>query len=201
MNETLNSQLAAPHWQIPQYARDLLWVESASGGDWASGERGQFSLKAPSPWVTVRWGGAEGPILAWRPWQHETLGWDGAVGVGGYLDSMHVTEIAGLDFPIMVFCLAGQPIKHDWSPYPIAEQRKQVPYTMPDFFGGLAVEAQETTTTWLAPEPSAFATIAQDALVNNLRLFCQGHLAEDAGGWAKHFALPILLESVTLFSP
>ena len=202
MVETLRGQLAAPGWEIPRFARNLIWVEGTSGvGVWAKGECGLFSLAAASPWVILRWGGADGPVLAWLPWQEDTLGWDGAVGTGGYLDSMHVTEIPGLDFPIMVFCVAGQPLKHDWSPYPAAEVRADVPYTIPDFFGGLAVDTQETTTTWLVPEPSALVTIAQDALLNNLRLYCFGHLADDAGGWAKHFALPILLEAVTLFAP
>lgn len=89
MTESMSNQLAAPDWEIPHYARDLLWVEGPSGGGvWAKGERGQFSLKAASPWALVRWGGADGPILAWRPWRGDTLGWDGAVRAGGYLDSI-----------------------------------------------------------------------------------------------------------------
>ena len=56
-----------------------------------------------------------------------------------------------------------------------------------------------------APIPSARAivdkmlTLAQDALVSKLRVYCFGRLAEEDGGWHEHFALPILLEAMTLF--
>ena len=62
-------------------------------------------------------------------------------------------------------------------------------------------DAPETVTTWLVSEESSLASVAQEAMTSGLRLYFFGSLAEEAGGWHRRFALPLLLESATVFAP
>jgi hypothetical protein len=110
---------------------------------------------------------------------------------------MHLT---GEPYPIAVLHVGGQPLKHETSPYPGADQRADVPYAVPSFADGLAGEVEEGLTTWLAPDEGPLLALAQDALVSKLRVYCFGHLADEDGHWHDHFALPVLLEAMTLFA-
>jgi len=202
MREQKTGQLAAPGWKIPPYAQNRLWVEEMGVGAPALGELGQFTLEFPLAGATLRWDGPEGAVLARLPWPGETdLGWRGAVRLGGYIDALHVAEIPGLDCPLLVVYLGGQPLKPDFSPYPAGKQRTPIPQAPPDFYTGLAAEVLESTSTWLVAESSPLTAYVHDALVNSLRVYCFGQLADEAGGWHNHFALPILLEAMTLFAP
>ena len=205
-NEQQPMQLAAPGWEIPPYAQDALWLDGPSGQFRTAGNQGHFQLDRPVPELTLRWGGAEGAILAqlpWQtlPWQTPSLGWDGRVGLGGYLDALHITSIPGLDFAIVVLFLVGQPLNPNYPAYPNAVMRAKTPYSPPEFFDGLVDDSPETLTTWLISEESSLASVAQDALSNNHRLYFWGSLAEETGPWQRHFALPLLLESATVFAP
>jgi hypothetical protein len=108
MNDQLAGQLG---WTIPAYARDLLWLESEAGAVPVEGAAGLFTLDAPASVLTLRWGGAAGPALKQLRWQVDSLEWDGTVALGGFIDSMHITEIEGLPAPIVVLSLGGQPLK------------------------------------------------------------------------------------------
>lgn len=200
MNDELNGQLTQA-WTIPTYARDLLWVEGAGETVQAQGARGAFTLDVPSPVVTVRWGGEDGPALTQLRWQVDALDWDGTVRVGGFVDALHVTEQVDLPEPLTVLHVGGQPLKPDAQPYPTRAQRKQTPYAVPGFFDGLAEDVDEGVTTWMALSDSPVLVLAQDALVNKLRVYCYGALAEDAAGWHEAFALPIILEAMSIFAP
>jgi hypothetical protein len=196
MNDERTSQLAA-NWLLPPYAREMLWVESESGIVQTEGAQGLFQLTAPAQWVVVRWGGAQGPALAQLRWRADSLEWDGAVRIGGFVDAMHLT---GEPYPIAVLQVGGQPLSYETSPYPGADQRAHVPYAAPSFADGLADEVEEGLTTWLAPDESPLLALAQDALVSKLRVYCFGHLADEDGHWHHYFALPVLLEAMTLFA-
>ena len=199
MTHTQTIALAAPDWEIPLYAQDKLWIAGNQGSVRAQGAQGRFAPDESSTRLTLRWDGAEGVVLAQFPRRPETLGWKGTIAAGGYIDALHVTELPGLDTPVMVIFLDGQPLQHNLSPWPAAAAR--APYTAPDFFDGLIADFPEQITTWLVSAESALAALAHDVLTNNLRLYCFGQLAAEAGGWHKHFALPILLDSATLFAP
>jgi hypothetical protein len=200
MNDELNGQLAQT-WTIPAYARDLLWVEGAGETVQAHGARGEFSLDVPSPVVTIRWGGENGPALTQLRWQVDALDWDGSVRVGGYVDALHVTEQIELPEPLTVLHVGGQPLKPDTQPYPTRARRKQAPYAVPGYFDGLAEDVDESVTTWMALSESPVLVLAQDALVNKLPVYCYGSLAEDDAGWHEAFALPIILEAMSIFAP
>lgn len=194
MNDERSNQLTS-RWPIPAYGQGMLWVDSDSGAAQAEGAHGLFQLPSPAPTVVVRWGGADGPALAQLRWRADSLDWDGAVRVGGFIDAMHLT---GEPYPIAVLHVGGQPLRDDTLPYPGAHQRARV--VAPSFADGLAGEVEESMTTWLAPDDSPLLTLAQDALVSKLRVYCFGHLADEAGGWHTHFALPVLLDAMTLFA-
>jgi hypothetical protein len=112
------------------------------------------------------------------------------------VDTLHLT---GEPYPVAVLSVGGQPLRYDAVPYLSAGERTRVPYAAPSFADGLAEEVEEGLTTWLTPDDSPLLTLAQDALVSKLRVYCFGRLAEKDGGWHEHFALPILLEAMTVF--
>lgn len=199
MNDERSGQLTAD-WTIPKYARENLWIETETTLVQVEGEFGLFELEAPASHVTLRWCGGDGPALTQLRWQADNLGWQGSVAVGGYVDSLHMMAVPGTDLPIIVLYVGGHPLKATTLPYLSDRERRKIPYPTPDFHTGLAAEISESVTTWIVEEDSPLATLVHDALLNNMRLYVFGQLADDSSGWGEHFALPLLLEAVTLFS-
>lgn len=195
MNDERSGQLTSV-WTIPAYARRMLWLDTEAAIAQADGAHGVFRLETPAEVVVVRWGGAQGPALAQLRWRADSLEWDGTVRMGGFVDTLHLT---GEPYPVVLLSVGGQPLRYDAAPYPSAGERARVPYAAPSFSDGLAEEVEEGLTTWLAPDDSPLLTVAQDALVSKLPVYCFGRLAEEDGGWHEHFALPILLEAMTVF--
>jgi hypothetical protein len=200
MSDRLNGRLTSD-WIIPRYARDSLWLESPAGTVRAAGEHGSFQLREVSPQVILRWSASAGPALAQLEWRPETLGWDGSVQMGGYVDAMHYTEIRGVMSPITILYMGGQPLKQNLVPYPSDRTRAHVRHYTPDFHTGLVAQLPEAVTTWLVPDTSPLARVARDAMVHNLRAYFFGRLADDDSGWGNHFGLPLMLEAITLFGP
>jgi len=199
MNDETSAQLSST-WRIPTYAQNHLWVEGIGGATRAEGEHGLFELSTSTPQVTVYWHDVHtGAALTCLPWQADSLDWDGRVHIGGYVDAMHLMELPQAEFTVNVLYLGGQPLKPEVLPYPDAAHRGAI--TPPDFHACLVSEVKETYSTWLVPEDSPLSQVAQDAMMNNLRLHCFGHLADDASGWGNLFGLPIVLEAVTIFGP
>jgi hypothetical protein len=200
MNDETSGQLTNT-WRLPDYAQGHLWVEGVSGAAVAEGEYGLFDLPGPTPYVTVYWGAVDkGSALVCLPWQPDSLEWGGQVGVGGYVDALHFTEIHELDYAINILYVGGQPLRHDLKPHATGADRGE-PISAPDFHSGLMSDGRETVTTWLVPDNSPLTAVAQDAMMNNLRLHCFGRLARARSGWNKFFALPIVLEALTVFGP
>jgi hypothetical protein len=197
MNDALNAQLASS-WTIPPYARDLLWVESESGVAQAEGAKGLFTLPAPAEVLTIRWGSADGSPLVQLRWQPDSLNWDGAVRIGGFIDAMHVAELPDLDTPLFILTIGGQPLRPNITPFPDTAQR-QLPIAAPDFSAAVAEEVDEAFTIWAALDESPTLAFAQDALVSKMRVHCYGHLTDQKWGWHEFLALPIALEGMTLF--
>lgn len=201
MDPNLRAQLTSPRWSIPRYARGALWLESVTGEVVrAEGEHGQFQLQDATQAVTVRWGSRAGPVVARLPWRPDSLDWDGRVWMAGYLDAMHIMSAAGAESLAVVF-LGGKPLRQETAPYPRASQRQRTPYAAPSFHTGLVTEVPECVTTWLVNVEGPLLAAVQDALNNNLRLHCFGALATEASGWGDQFALPIVLQAITLFRP
>lgn len=201
MNDELTGQLTSSRWSIPTYAQGLLWIETDAETVKTEGEHGLFTLTTPAPMLVVRWGGADGPALAQRRRQADSLDWDGSIQIGGYIDAMHTTEALDLPDAVTVLHVGGQLLKAGTAPFPARGQRRRVPYPTASFFDALADEVAESVTTWMAFSESPVLFMAQDALVSKLPVHCFGSLADQAAGWHDLFALPIALEAMTLFPP
>jgi hypothetical protein len=169
----------------------------------ARGEHGEFALRHPAEVVTLRWGGAEGSALARLKWRADSLGWDGRIGIGGYVDTLHMTAIDSDDGQIglVVLSIGGMPLQPSAAPFPDASQRRAVPYPFPGFRERLCEDIEETVTTWIALADSPTLVLAQDALVSKLRVYAFGHLADADSTWDRALALPLMLDSMTIFAP
>lgn len=198
MNDELNGQLTS-NWLIPAYARDMLWLETPAETVRVEGAHGAFSLSVPAGILTLRWGGENGSALARLRWQVDTLEWDGSVRIGGYIDALHITESLDLPDALTILQVGGQPLNPGVQPYPTFAFRKRVPYDVPSFFDALADDVPESVTTWMALADSPVLVLAQEALVAKMRVHCFGSLADENAGWHEAFALPIVLEAMTLF--
>lgn len=202
MNDGLTGTLTAG-WRIPAYAQGMLWLETPLECVQMDGEHGAFALSHPSEMVTLRWGGAEGSALARLMWRADSLEWDGRVGIGGYVDTLHMTAIDDEEGEIglVVLTVGGMPLQPGVMPFPDAAQRRGVPYPFPGFRERLCEEIEETITTWIALEDSPALALAQDALVSKLRVYVFGRLADEDSTWDRALALPLMLESMTIFAP
>lgn len=199
MNDQLNGQLVLD-WAIPTYAQDMLWLETDAGIVQTEGVQGLFTLPAPAEMITLRWGGAEGPALARLPWRADTLEWDGSVRLGGYIDALHIAPAGEVEGALVILHLGGQPLKPGRVPFTAGAARRALPYQPPDFFESIDQDVPESFTSWIALDDSPVLTLAQDALVSKLRVWCFGRLTADKARWHEHFALPIWLSEMTLFN-
>ena len=200
MNDELSGQLT-DSWRIPDYAQDALWLQTDSGSVQTEGPHGLFELDAPAQTLILRWGGEAGPALAYLRWQVDSLAWDGVIRVGGYIDSIHLTNVTSKLDPLAVITIVGQPLKSEGHGYQTAAQRHRLPYPPPNFHHSIAADVPGSVSTWLIPDASQFFGTVQETMMSNLRLHVYGNLADDASGWSSTFALPILLKSMTVFGP
>lgn len=200
MNDALTGQLCG-RWTLPAYAHNWLWLTTESDAVRVEGAKGLFTLSAPADVLTLRWGGADGAPLTQLRWQVDTLDWDGSTRLGGFIDALHITQIAALPAPIVVLTIGGQPLKPGIKPFPTSDERPRAPYPVPSFSDGIDDAIQEGVTTWVAFEDDPALTLAQDALVSKLRVHVYGRLAEQKAGLHELFALPITLGGMTLFAP
>mgnify|MGYP006274752317 CR=1 FL=1 len=199
MNDATSGQLTNT-WQIPAYAQGMLHIDSGTGLTLAEGPTGLFELDAPSEVVTLWWGSVGGSALTQLRWQADNLEWDGRVCIGGGIDAVHIMTLPGLEGALSVLHVDGQPLRPEFNPVPLASQRRLLPYPLPDFLEAIDEDVEPSNTTWLVAEDSPLSAIAQDAMMNNLHIALQGHLADETQGLHTHFALPIVLDAITLFA-
>ncbi|MDZ4770174.1 MAG: hypothetical protein SGJ24_13675 [Chloroflexota bacterium] len=197
MNDQHSGQLCGA-WTIPVYARGLLWIDSEAGAVAVEGDKGLFTLPAPADMLTLRWGGADGAVLARLPWRVDSLDWDGTIRLGGFFDTIHMAASGEIEGGIMVMHLAAYPLKPTSAPYPVARGGALM---SPNFYDGIDDSVGETFTTWIATDDSPALTLAQDALVTKLQVWCFGRLTADKARWHERFALPIWLNEMTVFAP
>ncbi len=201
MNDEMSGMLAISGWRIPRYAQNALYLESTAGTVATEGASGLFTLPAPSARLVLRWGHAQGPALASLRWMPDSLGWDGTVSIGGYVDALHLMALDAQERVfVAVIHFGGQPLMPNTPLYPTAAQRKQ-PHERSDFYRWIDESVPESHTTWLVSEESPLLTLAQDAMLNKLRVVFTGRLADDNAQWDKLLALPLTLEAITLAAP
>lgn len=201
MNDETTAHLT-DDWRIPAYAQPHLWVDSDSSSARAEGARGLFTLEVPAQVITVRWQQADGPALVQCAWQPDCLDWSGDVRVGGLIQSLHTTVLEDIGLAMTILSLEGQPLKPAIMPYASADTRGQPleQVAPPDFFRGIDGDIDLTLTTWLLPEDSPLAALAESALLNQANVHLYGRLPDDSEGWHRFFALPLILEAVTIFA-
>lgn len=195
MNDELNAQLTAIGYKVPSYLRDKLTVVTDSDSVRAEGDSGLFTLTVPAQTLDLYTGGEDGMALAQFRWQPDSLDWDGAVQVGGAVETLTIMEVG--DMPITVLTVLGAPLVPGALPY--APVGATLPHEPPTFEDGI-MRAEEQFYTFLAPEDSSLVTLAENALMGRLRVWFVGRLADEAAGWHTVFALPILLERGTVFA-
>lgn len=199
MNDERAGQLTQD-WQIPQYAQGHLWLDTESGAAPCEGPHGLFQLEFPAQVVTIRWG-QEGPPLAQLRWQPDTLAWDGSVRVGGLVDALHSTEFDEMPLAIALATLSAQPLLHTTQPFGLMSTTRALTAELPRYVTGVDDTWQPLPLPLLTPDESPLVAAAHDSLVSSVPLHVYGRLAEEAEGWHRHVALPIIWEAVTLFTP
>lgn len=182
-------------WKIPAYAHPYIKIKSNVGQIYnITGDKGTFRVTGVPPIITVCWG--EAPLTQL---QTDALDWSGQVRLGGFVTSIHMTQLQAIDIPLAIITMEAFPLKPDIRPYLAPEHRNAIPYTAPDFLDGIDDDASEGVTTWIADVDSPLLGTMQDAMNQGHRIYAFGRLANESDGWQELFALPILLESVTTF--
>ena len=200
MNDDLAGQLTSD-WLIPEYAQNRLWLDSESGSARCEGAYGLFELDAPAQHLTLRWNSEDGLALTQLNWQIDNLQWDGSVRLGGLVESVHLTEIKDVDFPMAIIAFSGQPLRPETRPYPNATYRDQAQFSPPDYLEGVDDTYEPMTVPLITFADSPLVAIAQDSLTQHVPLHIYGTLDNSDAGWHDYFALPIVWESVTIFAP
>jgi hypothetical protein len=186
-------------WQIPTYAQSVLWVQSGESAAQTSGPRGVFALDDTGGEIALAWGTAEGPVLVRWPDMPagEVLGWTGSVGVGGFIERLHVFETRGLG--VMVAEIEGDVLPADY---------RRVP-TLADYQAGNVQRRDETdigvtrahTYTMLALADSVYAEYLHHAMVSELAVDCFATLGPQEERWYEIMGLPLLIEALSLLAP
>lgn len=225
---SLTGRLTAPEYRLPAWAIDrlhlVLWdrdtgPEEPLGHAEASGPHGEFRFtltpdailtlaltghqQGPRQVVSVGWGDTLDPILAELPWPVEadpgvSLGWRGEVSVIGYVEQLHAQEVGELGLAVLELAAHVTPITY----------RRLPPLPLPGLGDrhGLHVdrpleERPEQVYYALAEVESALVTLAQDALISNLKVVCVASLGEDEGRWDEVVNVPLLVEGISLLAP
>lgn len=197
MNDEHAGQLSAD-WRIPAYAQGKLWLAGEAGSAMCEGDSGLFELPVPEPILSLRWGSDEGAVLRQFRWQADSLGWRGDFRMGGMVEAIHMMQLPGADFPLVVALFSAQPLMPDVTPFP---DLMKPYYDPPDWYEGIDDEIEPALVTLIAPEESSLASVAQDAMMNKIPLHVYGTLASDEQGFHHIVPLPLMWESVTLFAP
>ncbi|MEO0561218.1 MAG: hypothetical protein AAF125_03845, partial [Chloroflexota bacterium] len=139
----------------------------------------------------------DGAALAQFAWEPDALGWRGDVAIGGTVESVTVLEVN--EVPLSVMSVVGVPLVPGAAAFANGSQRGQADFAPMTFEDGLT-DTHEGFYTFLAPEGSALSVLAENALMSRLGLWLRGRISADAEGWHTTFALPLVLESGTVFA-
>jgi hypothetical protein len=196
MGHLISAEVA---WQIPAYAQNTLWVQAGESVAQASGPRGAFALDDTGGEIALAWGTANGPVLA--RWPHmpagDVLGWVGSVGIGGFVERLHIFESHGLE--VVVAEIEGSALPAGYRCVP----------TLADYQVGNLQRRADTdigatrafTYTTLALADSVFAEYLHHAMVSELAVDCFATLGPQEGRWYEIMGLPLLIEALSLLAP
>jgi hypothetical protein len=191
-------------WRIPAYAQDMLWMQQGAHAARTSGTRGAFSLDVPGDGTEAMflvWGTADGPPLTvWhRPDTGApfTVGWQGAVSVGGFIERLHVVEARGLE--LVIAEVEGGLLPPSYRRLPTLVQMQTAPFTRQGSDDPPLM--RDFAYTFLAAAESVYAEYLHHALVSELAVDCFAVLGPQKGRWHEIVGLPLLLESVSLLAP
>jgi hypothetical protein len=191
-------------WRIPAYAQDMLWMQLDDHAERTTGERGQFQLNMPgesSNALFLVWGTAGGPPLTiWHKPDTEApfvVGWQGSVGVGGFVERLHVLEV--YDLELIIAEIEGSLLPPHYRRLPTLVQMQQIP------FRRIADEdhdsASSFTYTFVTMADSVCAEYLHHAMVSELAVNCFATLGPHNGRWHEIVGLPLLLDAVSLLAP
>jgi hypothetical protein len=186
-------------WLIPPYAQDMLWVQSGEHAAQASGPRGAFALDIDGGEIVLAWGIAGGPLLARWPLQladdPAIMNWPGSVGVGGFVERLHVFETRGLE--VLVAEIEGDVLPADYRRLPTLADMRAGHFQRRDD----DASARPFTYTLLALADSVYAEYLHHAMVSELAVDCFATLGPQDGRWHEIVGLPLLIDSVSLLAP
>jgi hypothetical protein len=186
-------------WQIPPYAQNMLWVRANESAAQASGPRGAFALDDAGGEIALAWGTADGPVLARWPDMPagEVLGWSGSVGVGGFVERLHVFETRGLE--VVVAEIEGDTLPMGYRRVPALADYQAGNVQRRDDADIGATRAY--TYTMLALADSVYAEYLHHAMVSELATDCFATLGPQEGRWHEIVGLPLLIEALSLLAP
>ncbi len=224
----LTGRLTAPDYRLPTWATDrlhlVLWdrdsgPEAPLAHAPARGPHGEFRFaltpdaaltmaltgprQGPRQVVSVGWGDSLDPILAELSWPTDygpatALGWRGEVSLIGYVEQLHAQEMGELGLAVLELAAHVTPITY----------RRLPPLPLPGLGDrhGLHVDRPledrpEQVYYALAEVESPLVTLAQDALISNLKVVCVASLGEDEGRWDEVVNVPLLVEGISLLAP
>ena len=189
----------APHWEIPSYVQNHLWVETETEVAQSTGMHGHISTTTSPNILLLRWGSATGAPLNQFSYQQGMVDWRGEVRLAGDPDSIHALELADLDITLAIILFSGQPLQAHTQPYPPASERAALETYETDYWHGVNSDIPAGLTSWIADAESPLVSLLQEAMMNRHQVYVFGRLAPEHLGYHYRFALPILLEAVTVF--
>jgi hypothetical protein len=202
---TITGDLVAEEsgWRIPTYAQDMLWMQQGAHAAQTSGPRGAFSLDVPGDGtepMTLVWGTAGGPPLTvwYRPDTEApfTVGWQGVVCVGGFVERLHVLEMHDLE--LIVVEIEGGLLPPQYRRLPTLVQMRGAPFARQEDAHPITPDA---AYTFIMEADSIYAEYLHHAMVSELAVDCFGTLGPQKGRWHEIVGLPLLLDTVSLLAP
>jgi hypothetical protein len=199
----VHGQVVAPGagWSIPAYAQSMLWVCSGDQAVQTRGPSGEFTLDASGADLALAWGTAAGPLLAGWPASDDAtpvvLGWQGAVGIGGFIERLHALDVHDLE--VVIAEIEGDLLPPDYARLPSLDGMRSAPFSRAR--GSGPDSGRQFTYTVIALADSVCAEYLHHALISELALDCFATLGPQAGRWADVVGLPLLVDGVSLLAP
>ena len=176
-------------WRVPAYAQGLL----IPGSD--------------DTFAYIHWVDGDGPTLAY--WAlpeadaeanpsstvNAAFEWDGRIVVGGFVERLHIRRLG--DVELVIAEIVGGVFPAQYHNLPTLADMREGVFSRP---ADLEPADDDHTYPFVIDVDSAFASLAQDALVSGLAVDAVGRLADDGQRFHEICGLPLLMESLTLLA-